>query len=109
MNNVTEKKVIVFDLSWKVTPELYDGITLEHEPRFNICTPVPQDAANAIAKNSKKIVDAAKKEGKIETAVITGGVPMWVSMIFAHEIMHQCTELRYDNGNGFNVCIAKHG
>jgi len=109
MQNNKEKRTVIFDFA--AMPALFEGIEVDFKPRFNILTEGKdvQAIADQLVMNSKLVVDAERAKGVIDIAVITGPGPKWLDQIFVHEIMHRCGELRYDNGSGINIRIAKHG
>ena len=84
---------------------LYVGCEIsEVGGRLTLDTP-PAEASNIIGRNAAALVDEAEDRS---TVTLTGPMAVWAYLIVFHIVVHKFTEVRYDDGRGNNVLIAKH-
>lgn len=88
--------------------ELYAGCeTEEVAGKINLTTPV-EEATNIIGRNINKIIDSIPASERDEV-ILTGAMAIWSYLIVFHAVVHKFKIVRYDDGKGNNVIVAKHG
>ncbi len=85
--------------------QLYDGCAIEEVGgRLTLTTPVAE-AVNVVGRNAQAIVDDAEDR---DIVVLTGSMAVWSYLVVFHVVVHQFSEVWYDDGHGNRVLIAKH-
>lgn len=87
---------------------LYAGCQVEEVAgRLNLTTPV-NEAVAIVGRNAEKIVADLVSDGETEVE-LTGPMAVWAYLILFHAVVHRVKEVKYSDGRGSTVTIARHG
>lgn len=85
---------------------LYEGCDIETiAGRLNLRTP-PQDALNIICDNLRAQLEDVEHR---KLCVLTGPMAVWAYLGIFHMVVHCFVEVRYQDGKGLDVLLARHG
>ncbi len=98
---------MLIDLSLK-NGSLYAGCEVESiAGRLNLLTQVPQ-AVEIVGTNIGNMITTIPQSDR-SSVTITGPMAVWSYLIVFHAVVHAFAEVKYDDGRGNIVVIARHG
>jgi hypothetical protein len=98
---------MLIDLGLK-NGNLYAGCEVESVAgRLNLMTPVSQ-AIEIVGTNIGNMIATIPQSDR-SSVTLTGPMAVWSYLVAFHAVVHAFAEVRYDDGRGNIVVIARHG
>jgi hypothetical protein len=99
--------MIIIDLSLK-NESLYSGCEIETVAgRMNLVTPIAE-AIEVIGENISTFLESVPGTDR-NVVTLTGPMAVWAYLIVFHAVVHLFREVKYNDGRGEDILIARHG
>lgn len=96
---------MIIDLSLR-NDQLYAGCNVEEVAgRLNLTTPV-SDAVGIVGRNINMMLEGIMIDDEV---LLTGPMAVWSYLVVFHAVVHRFKTVKYDDGRGNCVVVAKHG
>jgi hypothetical protein len=75
--------------------------------RMNLITPI-KEAIEIVGSNISTFLETIPRSEK-NVCILTGPMAVWAYLIVFHQVVHAFTEVKYSDGRGEDILIARHG